>query len=177
MNNLLKIANLIAAHPNKKIEGRIRVQKTVHILKHFGVSFDEDFSFFHFGPFSQELFYEINELVKRYGILEEKGGPPSGSYTYILTRIGEEALKDFPLETLEKDIVKKTVDLLIKYDTRALELLSSYFYLEDGSYKIKGNDYWEAVQTLKKDRANTENIGNAKKLKTDLEKEFALNPV
>ena len=174
MNHLRKIVNLIAAHPDKKIDGRIRVQKTVHLLKHFGVSFEEDFSFFHFGPFSQELFYEINELVKRYGILEEKGGPPSGSYTYYLTKIGEKALQDFPLETLEKDKIQKIVDVLVKYDTRTLELLSSYFYLEDGSNKMKSRDYWEAVQALKQDRAKAINIQNAKTLKAELEKELGL---
>ncbi len=53
MNTLFQLAALFDAVT--EIEGRKKLQKTVHILQEFGVSFGVGFGYHHYGPFSEQL--------------------------------------------------------------------------------------------------------------------------
>lgn len=53
MNTLIQLGQLLQAV--SQVEGRKRLQKMVHILQEFGVSFDVRFGYHHFGPFSDQL--------------------------------------------------------------------------------------------------------------------------
>src|SRR5690348_7988727 len=90
MNNLDAIVQVVSCHDNR-IEGRIRLQKLIYLLQHLGVPFSEKYTYLHFGPFSHDLQYEVEEL-KRYGLLSEEGGPPSSPYYYSLGPKAEELL-------------------------------------------------------------------------------------
>jgi len=53
MNTLFQLAALFDAVT--EIEGRKKLQKTVHILQEFGVPFGVSFGYHHYGPFSEQL--------------------------------------------------------------------------------------------------------------------------
>lgn len=53
MNTLFQLAALFDAVT--EIEGRKKLQKTVHILQEFGIPFGVSFGYHHYGPFSEQL--------------------------------------------------------------------------------------------------------------------------
>ena len=69
MKNFINIAKLIRSC--ERIEGRVKLQKIVHILQQAGYPFKEEFGYLHHGPYSSDLKYEIDQLVDWRLINEE----------------------------------------------------------------------------------------------------------
>jgi uncharacterized protein YwgA len=152
-------------YPNKKIEGRIVFQKTIFILKHLGFPFSEDYRLLTYGPYSHDLFYEIKEL-KNYDVLDEKGGPPGGPYTYKLIDTGFEILKKYSDEALDnEDIIEKLLKVMSE-KALALEILSVVYYLMQKGESEE--EAWESVQKIKKSRISGDVLNEAKNLDKEL---------
>lgn len=70
MKNLVAIAQLVRTCGT--IEGRVKLQKIVHILQQVGHPFKEEFGYLHHGPYSSELKREINQLVNWSLVTEQE---------------------------------------------------------------------------------------------------------
>jgi len=98
MNNYIQIAKLIRAC--EKIEGRVKLQKIVHILKEMGHPFREEFGYLHHGPYSSGLKSEIDQLCE-WDLVDEEEQPlkdytryeysPNGRLREVLEEIGDDS--------------------------------------------------------------------------------------
>ncbi len=146
IKNSLKIAKVISQHHSGRICGRLRLQKTIHILKHNGFDFDERFEYLHHGPYSYALHDETQRLVS-WDILDERK-TAQGEYVYTMEDEGRELLDAYPDllsgARLPPDVA---INSLEDHEPGVLELLSTYYYLlESGRSKKRA---WEELQELK----------------------------
>lgn len=70
MNGVVQVAVLIKACG--RVDGRVKLQKIVHILQQVGFPFKEHFGYLHHGPYSSELKGEIDQLVDFNLVQEEE---------------------------------------------------------------------------------------------------------
>ncbi|MFO0835134.1 MAG: hypothetical protein U0638_09200 [Phycisphaerales bacterium] len=78
MNATMNIAMLIVAC--KRVEGRKKLQKIVHILQccGFGRDFPHQFGYLHYGPYSHEVKADIDGLTNPAGPLVEESEATAG---------------------------------------------------------------------------------------------------
>lgn len=165
IGNSLKIVKVISQHDSRKIHGRLRLQKTIHILKHIGFDFTESFTYLHYGPYSYALYDEIQQSLS-WNILEEEKGADE-EYIYMVKDEGKELIQSFTdlIEgaKLPSDDIIRTLQ---NYDTPVLELLSTYYYLlECGRTE---EDAWKELEELKPGRVQYR--GRAENLDSELKK-------
>ena len=70
MHPTIRIAQLV--HLLKRIDGRKKLHKTVHILQELGAPFVEPFQYSQYGMYSQQLTAEIGYLVRDKLVTETK---------------------------------------------------------------------------------------------------------
>lgn len=117
LDNLLTLVKVAGT-----IEGRIKFQKIVFILKYKGIRFNETFKYHYYGPYSAVLHLEIEELVDREFLIEAHTNP----YIYKLNPDKQIAWKE------NSDIKKneKLIKFLNEQTSNQLELISTIFFLE-----------------------------------------------
>lgn len=102
MNNYIQIAKLIQACG--KIEGRVKLQKIVHILQEMGYPFREEFGYLHHGPYSSELKSEIDQLCAWGLVTEDEQTPmdytrydysPNEQLDVVLEEIGDTSIPEW----------------------------------------------------------------------------------
>ena len=80
------LAGVIAAHHDRKVVGRTRLQKTIYLLQRTGLPTDFDYSLHFYGPYSQGLNMGLNQ-VRQLGLVSEevKTGSDNEYYIYQAT--------------------------------------------------------------------------------------------
>lgn len=112
-----------------EIVGRKKLQKILFILKKLGYPFREKYAFHFYGPYSEELTLQMEELDNLHFVKEtrEKQGGYH-QYRYQLTEEGERFLKTF--NSLMPEL-KEAVLYLNEQTSRFLELVSTALYFDD----------------------------------------------
>lgn len=64
----LWLAAVIAAHPEHKVVGRTRLQKTVKLLQRLGAPMDYDYMIHFYGPYSEGVQADIG-LLEAFGFV------------------------------------------------------------------------------------------------------------
>src|SRR5438128_449661 len=80
MSPTLQIAQLLRVL--RRIEGRKKLHKEIHILQELGYPFPERFEYSYYGMFSHELRGEVNSLVQDKLIREEANPNLANEVTY-----------------------------------------------------------------------------------------------
>lgn len=112
-----------------KIKGRKRLQKMIHLLSSSGVEFTFKYRYHHYGPYSAELQYEMDQLVTQ-GYIDEEF--VDGAYNYSISGKGLEFK-----QLLEEDgqyhlyISNELFEELMAKETSFLEILSTYVFLRN----------------------------------------------
>ncbi|RYL95083.1 hypothetical protein EWI07_03405 [Sporolactobacillus sp. THM7-4] len=111
-----------------EIVGRKKLQKMVYILQRTGAPFHETYHFHFYGPYSEELSVQLEELYN-FGFLAEEKEKKSGTlcYRYRLTESGETFLKRYS-GTLP-DLTDLT-EKLNRESVSFLELVSLLLYFD-----------------------------------------------
>lgn len=142
----------------KEVVGRKKLQKIVYISQKYDFDFQERFNFHFYGPYSEELSLQIEELVAGglvQEIKENKGGYTQ--YTYRLSEQGETYLKLYPVELSGYDAF---VQALNQESSRFLELVSTMLYFD----KLPREELIEKIQKVKsKQNYSPEEIRRAEK--------------
>jgi uncharacterized protein len=129
-NPLTGILRLLFAH-GREIDTRIRMQKSVYLLKRHGFSeFSKlRFVYFHYGPYSQQLSDVLQELVAAELVAEEREEKPSDQtrYSYRLTEKGEKWLEANGVDVPAR--LASDTDVLRRSHWRSLELASTAIFL------------------------------------------------
>jgi uncharacterized protein YwgA len=92
MHPTIRIAHLV--HLLKRIEGRKKLHKIVHILQELGAPFIEPFQYSQYGMYSQQLTTEMGHLV-RDGLVTEDG---TNTFVFKPTEELAELLKALKVE-------------------------------------------------------------------------------
>jgi uncharacterized protein YwgA len=109
------------------IKGRKKLQKMVYLMSVAGAPFQYKYRYHHFGPYSEQLQAEINELVQK-GYVSEKN--EDSAYVYTLTDKGK-----MLMERLEQEegysctIDARLTESLARQTSTFLEMVSTYAFL------------------------------------------------
>jgi uncharacterized protein YwgA len=141
--NFWWLAGVIAAHKNRRLMGRTRLQKTVKLLQRLGMPTDYRYTIFFYGPYSEGVFSDIG-LLARLGLVaeQEHPGPEAGSSSFELI-----ATPDAHLEELER--WRGAIEVMEQADLVVLELAATY-----DAFREMGSDHTEAVARLRHKKAS-----------------------
>jgi len=114
------LASLIAAHPNRELIGRTRLQKEVWFLQRLGMPTDYEFRIHHFGPYSDGVQADISVLTA-FGLVQEdvKANSDGNCYSVFRASMGANGLPsmtDF----------ERAITTLNKADATILELAATF---------------------------------------------------
>lgn len=153
------LAGVIAAHPNRTVKGRTRLQKTVLLLQKKGLPTQYSFSMHFYGPYSEEIMSDV-DLLTFMDFVEEAELPTSAGRTLYVLKAEPDAVLP------EMSDYQPFIDRIERTDLEPLELAATFAAYYDAS-----KDDAIAMQRLriKKARKCTEpNLKAAMKLLRDL---------
>jgi uncharacterized protein len=132
------LAALIAAHPNRRIVGRTRLQKEVKLLQSLGFPTDYSYVIHFYGPYSEGIssglaFLEAAELVHETCETSQEGNE------YYVLQAEDGA------ELREIDRFRIHIDKLAAADAVVLELAATY-----DAFRNSAPDHEEAIKRLRR---------------------------
>lgn len=140
--NFWWLAGVIAAHENRQVVGRTRLQKTVKLLQRLGMPTDYLFTIFFYGPYSEGVFRDI-QLLTELGLIEEQEyGVQEGGTPYFVLRARAEA------ERAELQRFQERIKRMERADLVVLELAATY-----DCFREMGSDPEEALVRLRHKKA------------------------
>ncbi len=155
------VAAVIAMHPDRKIVGRTRLQKTIHLLQDIGLPTEYRYRNYFYGPYSDELQADI-QLLDRAGIISETSHPTADGNVYYTIH----AKKNIPTDALPEyeDAIGRIAS---EQDAIVLELAATYREFRQSDYSAE--DAWEKVKRKKNDKWSERLRRAALELLEDLE--------
>ena len=94
LTNQRLTAALIAAHPERKIFGRTRLQKEIKLLQRLGFPTDYSYTIHFYGPYSESLYADIG-VMEAFGLIREtQSRTMEGNDCYILEAADRDDLPD-----------------------------------------------------------------------------------
>ncbi len=142
LDNHAKLVKVIAA--SEGIVGRKKLQKIIYIMKKLGLPFEEKYTFYFYGPYSEELSLRIEEITN-LGFVSEVKEQKSNyyQYRYQVTEQGEDFLKHSNTELpLEESVVQE----MKEQSSRFLELVATMLYFD----QLPKPEVEQKVQEVKK---------------------------
>ena len=132
------LAGVIAAHPNRELVARTRLQKTVWLLQRKGMPTDYGYMTHFYGPYSEGIQADIG-LLESFGLISETLDRTSeGAPYYTLTAKPECKLDELaPFQVL--------IDVMANQSTTILELAATY-----DAFRVQGDSHDEAVARVKR---------------------------
>lgn len=154
------IAAVVYAHPNHKVVGRTRLQKTMRLLQQLGLPVDYDFRMHYYGPYSDGIQSDINLLQRMRLVHEEVQVSQDTSRPYSIFTAGEDAKMD-ALEGFRDAIQRMDSEEAV-----VLELAATY----DAFYEKVNNEEraLSLLRRMKKDKCTEERMTRAFQLLSDL---------
>lgn len=136
------LAAVIAAHPEHKVVGRTRLQKTVKLLQRLGAPMDYDYMIHFYGPYSDGVQSDIG-LLETFGFVEERQHVAQDGSPYFVLH----ALEPATALAMRPDVKKFTsaIETMSKVDTVVLELAATY-----DAFRESGQDHKSAIDRLKR---------------------------
>ncbi|MBE3591898.1 MAG: hypothetical protein IMW84_03205 [Thermoanaerobacter sp.] len=133
-----------------KIEGRKKLQKMVYILKNLGADFKEDFYFHYYGPYSDVLTIELEELksinVIKEDVKEHDNYFPTYTYELNIDDIGVKG---------DLENYKEVIYRLNRENSRFLELVATIMYFKEEKKYVK-EDIIRKIKIVKSDKYYTD---------------------
>ncbi|MDA4846730.1 hypothetical protein [Hoeflea poritis] len=150
------ITDVIGASEDKKVFGKIRLQKIFYLLDQLGLDSGFTYSYHHYGPYSEDLsntlfFAEFFDKV----IVESQGKTKLGNI-YSVFSLSENANEMSPeVGKLSSDDIKTLVNTLEAPTSVVIELAATIHWLREK----EGVAEWEAeLKARKTGKATDENI-------------------
>lgn len=140
--NFRWLAAVIAAHTDRRVVGRTRLQKTVKLLQRLGMPTDYPYSIFFYGPYSEGVQRDVGLLVE-LGLVavQEHTGPEVGTPYFVMTATAEAAREEMA-NFAEAIRVMEAADLVV------LELAATY-----DAFREMGSDHDEGLRRLRHKKA------------------------
>ncbi|WP_091484604.1 YwgA family protein [Gracilibacillus orientalis] len=142
LDNHAKLVKVIAA--SEGIVGRKKLQKIIYIMKKFGLPFEEKYTFYFYGPYSEELSLRIEEITNLGFVSEVKENKSNYyQYRYQVTEQGEDFLKH---SHTELPLMESIVHEMKEQSSRFLELVATMLYFDH----LPKHEMEQKVQEVKK---------------------------
>jgi uncharacterized protein YwgA len=130
------LAGVIAAHPDREVHGRTRLQKTIKLLQRLGFPTDYSYKIHFYGPYSEGLQAEIG-LLEAFGLVNEHlKQTRDGTPYYVLHAAPEAAMSEIAPYQSAIEEMNSAVPVV-------LELAATY-----DSFREMGSDHSEAMARL-----------------------------
>jgi uncharacterized protein YwgA len=141
--NFWWLAGVIAAHSERRIVGRTRLQKTVKLLQRLGLPTTYLYTIFFYGPYSEGLFSDIG-LLCQVGLITEKeqAATDGAGPCFVLSAQPEADMKE--MERWQSAIAR-----LERAELTVLELAATY-----DAFREMGSDHAEALRRLRHKKAS-----------------------
>ena len=124
---------------SKEPLGRIIIQKVCYFLKSKGIPLDYSFDMYHYGPYSQDLHFRMDDLVAD-GIVNDKSTKAAKS-NYMPGKNNSQMINMFSEELTDiKESIDSVIDMLSEFDTSTLELLSTVHYFQTSYTNFYGRE-------------------------------------
>jgi uncharacterized protein YwgA len=136
------LAAVIAAHPEHKVVGRTRLQKTVKLLQRLGAPLDYDYMIHFYGPYSEAVQADIG-LLERLKLVDETSHTATDGSTYYVLEARGDALKWAESETMAP--FRKPIEVMNAADPVVLELAATY-----DAFREMGNNHETALTRLRR---------------------------
>ncbi len=150
------LGGVIAAHPDRRVVGRTRLQHTVWLLQRLALPTNYSYTELFYGPYSEGLQAEIG-LLDRLGLItQELKTPNEGNPFYIIEAVAEAVS---PLTTAWQakiELISQETDPVV------LELAATY-----DSFRKMGSAHAEALDQLRRkkgDKCEPERVAKALEL-------------
>lgn len=131
------LAGVIAAHPEGRVFGRTRLQKTVRLLQRLGMPTDYEYTHHFYGPYSEGLQADIGLLTKLGLITEQHRRATDGTEYYVF-----EAPEEASLDAIAS--FEDGIEEMSQADPVVLELAATY-----DAYRELGFNHREALTKLR----------------------------
>ncbi|MFQ3591593.1 MAG: hypothetical protein SNJ82_00170 [Gemmataceae bacterium] len=137
------LAAVIAAHPQRRILGRTRLQKTIKLLQRVGLPTDYRFAVFFYGPYSESIVSDVRlleclGLVREWPLCIADGSAPS----YLIE--ASETAQRGEVERFQPQIRR-----LQQTDLVVLELAATL-----DAYREMGSEPAEALERMRHKKAS-----------------------
>lgn len=141
--NFWWLAGVIAAHENRRVVGRTRLQKTVKLLQRLHLPTDYLYTMFFYGPYSEGLFRDIG-LLSELGLIRETEHAPAqeGGTPYFVLQAKAEA------EMADLERWRPAIRQVEQADLVVLELAATY-----DAFREMGSDHEEGLARLRHKKA------------------------
>jgi uncharacterized protein YwgA len=142
------LAGVVAAHPESKVVGRTRLQKTIRLLQRRGFPTRYSYTLFFYGPYSEGVQADLG-LLRQLGLLEEQERQAQDGATYYVIRAHPGAV----LQAVER--WRPAIDTLSRAPAVVLELAATY-----DTFRELGSDHREALERLRRKKGSKCDGGN-----------------
>ena len=154
------VHEIVALAPGGRLVGKTRLQKAGYLLELAGLGYGFDFSYHHYGPYSEDLAWATKEAVVD-GLVNEREQPAKWGGTFSVFETRPETPSN------ERDFLRSSLLAKIaRADAVALELAATAALLHEEGV----GDWWEETARRKPLKANPELLAAAKRLWGDLQK-------
>lgn len=130
------LAGVIAAHTDRKVVGRTRLQKSIYLLQRTGLPTDFAYSLHFYGPYSEGLNTGVR-LVKQLGLVEEELRSGAENEYSIFRATPEAALPEMSCYQHSLTLIQAAQDV-------PLELAATY-----DAFRQMGYAHEEAMERLR----------------------------
>jgi uncharacterized protein YwgA len=134
------LAAVIAAHPNHRVVGRTRLQKTVRLLQRLGAPLDYAYMIHFYGPYSEGVQADIG-LLENLGMVTEEAKTNREGAPYSILIAGPEAIKLASAAELKPFL--PAIKTMRETDAVVLELAATY-----DAFRKTGDDHKTAIERL-----------------------------
>ncbi len=117
LDNIEILGGIIFAHPEHRLVGRTRLQKTVYLLQRLGLNTEYEFDLYHYGPYSEELKDDLR-LGSAIGFIDEEDHTSSDGATYYVFQSQKQ--REIP------HLSQKLTRIASEEDSIVLELAATY---------------------------------------------------
>jgi uncharacterized protein YwgA len=148
------LAAAIAAHKDRKVVGRTRLQKEIKLLQRLGFPTEYSYTLFFYGPYSEGLHADIS-LLQAFGLVsEEERSSQSGDTYFVLTASPDAVMPDTARYS-------HFIDLMQDAEAVVLELAATY-----DMFRTMNSDHKDAMIRLRRKKGSKcDNKNDEKALK------------
>jgi uncharacterized protein YwgA len=156
------LAAVIAAHPDHKVVGRTRLQKTVKLLQHLGAPLDYDYMIHFYGPYSEGVQSDIG-LLETFGLVEEREYMSQDGSPYFVLQATGPAQKLAARPEVRR--FHAAIQTMSESDPVVLELAATY-----EAFREMGDDHKTALARLRRKKGTKCDDGRVNKVLALLKK-------
>ena len=156
----------VFAAASGNIVGKIRTQKIFYLLEQMGMKSGFQFSYHHFGPYSEQLSSQLSVLLAfDESFVEEKKPNGFGGEFSVLSFLDSDRFTKTSVGALSFEEAQHAVSKMKSFSSKDIEIAATIHWLKN----FEGLDSWETeLKRRKTSKASPTIVQNAQNLLSDL---------